>query len=120
MGTRRLTAAEEAALIADAEQARESDEELPAAIPARRAGEGSVVLSVRIPASQMARLKHVARERNQSLSSLVQDALMALESAPGPSIMSGRPRSLAVAVDRLSTSRTTSHAASPDTSEASS
>lgn len=108
MAGRRLTPDEETRLIQEAESQRAGVEALP---PARRIDKGaspSVVLSVRIPVTEMERLRRLSRTRGLSLSALVQEAIDALLSDSGPRISSSPARTLRIAASGLEPSSTSS------------
>lgn len=108
MARRRLAPDEEARLIQEAEAQREGEEALPPARPIDRGTNPSVVLSVRIPVTEMERLRRMSRSRGLSLSALVQDAIDALLSESGPRISSSPARTLRLALPSLEASSTSS------------
>ena len=79
----------EARLIAEAEASRDDDATTLVRSETRVASDFSAVLSVRLPAEHIRAIRELARERNQSLSELIQAAVVGLISAPRPSVEVG-------------------------------
>ena len=86
MASKRLTPEAEAQLIADAEANRDDETSTLTKTTGRVAPDASAVLSVRMPIEQVRTLRNVARERNQTLSELVQAAVIGLIAAPQPQV----------------------------------
>ncbi len=87
MARKKMTEDEERQAIADAVQARD-DDTIPAPVELKP-GDGSVVLSVRLPIEKARALRAIAADRKQSLSAVLVDAVQAAISMGGPQIAVG-------------------------------
>ena len=85
MARRGISKLEEQQMIAAAEAARDAGV-VPERANLKVASDASAVLSVRLPVDELRALRAVAVDRGQSLSSLLQDAVLQLLTKPEPNV----------------------------------
>jgi len=108
MARRKLTASEESALAAEAEQLRDDEQAWDFARPrrVRRGRSPSAVLSVRVSLIQLQTLRKIAAAENVALSDLLKKAIASYTASAGPQVSSSSPRHLRLHVLRPSSAET--------------
>jgi hypothetical protein len=86
MARRKLTGAEEARMVAEAERSRDDESTTLRRVDVRVGAGASGVLSVRLPIEQIRALRQKAAQRGESLSDLLQEAVNRLLGTSGPEV----------------------------------